>query len=69
MVNILIIEDNEHFATVLMNNINDKNENIKVCAIAKDGREALEILEIKENIDVILLDLKIPIYSRKRSTK
>ena len=69
MVNILIIEDNVHFATVLMNYINNKNENIKVCAIAKDGKEALEILKTRKNIDVILLDLKIPIYSRKRSIR
>lgn len=63
MVNVLIADDNIDYAIYLMNYINKKNEHIKVCNIAKDGKEALELLNNNNNIDVILLDYKMPIYN------
>lgn len=63
MINVLIADDNVDYAINLMNYINEKNENIRVCNIAKDGKEALEILNNKNCIDVILLDYKMPIYN------
>lgn len=63
MVNILIADDNINYAVNLMNCINRSNENIKVCNIAKNGKETLEILNKKNNIDVILLDYKMPFYN------
>lgn len=63
MVNVLIADDNVDYAINLMNYINEKNENIKVCNIAKNGKETLEILNLKDNIDVILLDYKMPFYN------
>ena len=62
MVNILIIEDNLHYAINLMNQLN-KKKNIKVLNVAKDGEEALNILTNKNDIDLILLDLCLPIYT------
>lgn len=62
MVNVLIADDNVDYAVNLMNYINERNENIKVCNIAKDGSEALKILNVKNDIDVILLDYKMPVY-------
>ena len=41
MVEILIVEDNINYAISLMNYINMENSNIKVCAVAKNGNEAL----------------------------
>lgn len=67
MVVILIVEDNINYAISLMNYINMENSNIKVCAVAKNGNEALEILEQNDKIDVILLDLKLPGVSRNRN--
>lgn len=67
MVEILIVDDNINYAISLMNYINMENNNIKVCAVAKNGDEALEILEQNSNIDVILLDLKLPGISRVRN--
>ena len=67
MVEILIVEDNINYAISLMNYINMENSNIKVCAVAKNGNEALEILEQNDKIDVILLDLKLPGVSRNRN--
>lgn len=69
MVNVLIADDNIIFATNLMNYINEKNENIRVCAITQNGQETIEMLNNKDNIDVILLDLKLPIISRRKSTR
>lgn len=60
MVNVLIADDNVSFATNLMNYLNEKNDNIRVCHIAKDGEETLEMLNSRLDIDVILLDLKMP---------
>ncbi len=63
MINILIVEDNIRYAVNLMNYINNYNKDIKVCNIAKNGKETLEILNNKNNIDVILLDYKMPFYN------
>ena len=63
MVNVLIADDNIHCATFLMNNINKRNSSIRVCHIAKDGRETINIVNNEKNIDVIILDLKMPIYN------
>lgn len=63
MINILIIENNAHYATTLLNYINRKTKNIRVIGIALNGQEALEMINLEQEIDFILLDLKIPIYS------
>ena len=62
MINILIADDNIFFAKKLMDYINTY-ENIKVTNIAIDGKETLDLLNNKEDIDVFLLDLKMPIYN------
>ena len=63
MVNVLIADDNVDYAINLMNYINKNNKNIRICMITKDGKETLDILCAENNIDVILLDLKMPIFS------
>ena len=59
MVNILIADDNLYYAKMLINA--DSKGNIKVTHISVDGKETLDILE-NNNIDIVLLDLKMPIY-------
>lgn len=66
MINVLIADDNVEYAVNLMNYVNKKNENIKVCNIAKDGKETLAILNLKNDIDVVLLDYKMPFYDGKQ---
>lgn len=62
MINILIADDNIYYAKTLMNIINNEMcNNIKVTHISVDGKETLDILE-NNQIDVVLLDLKMPIY-------
>lgn len=63
MINILIADDNINYAINLMNYINKNNKNIKVCNIAKNGKEVLNILNKKNDIDIILLDYKMPFYN------
>lgn len=66
MVNVLIADDNIDYAVNLMNCINAQNNNIKVCNIAKNGKETLDILNFRNDIDVILLDYKMPFYNGKQ---
>lgn len=63
MINILIADDNIYYAKTLMNIINSSINNVKVVNIAIDGRETIEQLNNNNNIDVALLDLKMPIIS------
>lgn len=69
MIKVLIADDNIEFAINLMNYINDNTDNINVCNIAKNGKETLEILNNRNDIDIILLDYKMPIYNRRSSSR
>ena len=63
MVNILIAEDNLYYAKTLMDCVNTINNNIRICNIVIDGKELLDILNSCKNIDIILLDMNMPIYN------
>ena len=63
MINILIADDNLYYAKSLMNYVNNINSNIRICNIAIDGKELLDILNSCTNIDIILLDMNMPIYN------
>ena len=64
MFNLLIVEDNLYYSKNLVNFILRNNFNIKLVGIATNGKEALKYLISKEyNIDIILLDLKLPYYT------
>ena len=60
MVNVLIVDDNLHYAMSLMNFINKENTNIRVSHISADGNDAINIINNDNNINVILLDLELP---------
>lgn len=63
MVNVLIVDDDIYYAKNLMNIINKKNDKVRVCNICINGKEALNILNTINDIDIILLDLQMPIYN------
>lgn len=63
MLNILIADDNIDDAINLMNYINENNTSVRVCNIARDGKQTIDILNNENNIDIILLDYQMPIYN------
>lgn len=63
MVNILIADDNIYYAKVLMDLINNSIKNIRVVNITIDGKETLDRLNNDNNIDIVILDLKMPLIS------
>lgn len=63
MVNVLIADDNIYYATQLINYINSSNEKIRVIGITDDGKNTLDMLNSNGNIEVCLLDLKMPIMN------
>ena len=59
MINMLIADDNIYFSKCLLNYILQHNQNIRLINIATNGNEVLSVIK-KQNIDLILLDLKMP---------
>lgn len=66
MVNVLIVDDDIYYATTLMNYLNKNNESVRVCGIITNGKDAIQVLNMSNNIDVVLLDYKLPIYDGKQ---
>ena len=57
-ITILVADDNEEFATTLVNHLSKEND-MEVIGVAKDGKEACDkVLEAKP--DVLLLDVIMP---------
>ena len=65
MVHVLVVEDN-HINQVITRKIIEKN-NFK-CSVVDNGYAALEILD-KENFDVILMDINMPLINGFETTK
>lgn len=59
MVNIIIVDKNINTGIHLMNYLNSKRENIRVCALLKDSEIAIKMLNEKENIDIVLVNNNI----------
>lgn len=57
MVNVLIASNNIYYAKALMDLLNSKNT--KVTNLAISGIEALGILKVKKNIDIIILESEL----------
>ncbi len=58
MVKIALVDDNQHFTTVLENFLREK-EDVEVVGVAADGWAGLEIIE-RSQPDVVLLDMIMP---------
>ena len=57
-ITVLISDDNNEFATTLANYL-EKDEDMQVVGMAKDGEEALSIISTLKP-DVVLLDVIMP---------
>lgn len=62
MLELLVVDDNMYFSKTLINNLVQNNPNLRLCMIATDGQEALDIIS-QRKLDIILLDLKLPVCS------
>lgn len=60
MLNISIADDNMNYVKSLVNFVIGKNSNIKISNIASNGLEVLNIIQKNPDIDLILLDLRMP---------
>lgn len=59
MLNILIIEKNLKYAVSIMNYLNKSNLNIRIYNITSNLTQAIDILNDKNDIDIVLLDINI----------
>lgn len=59
MYNILVVDDEKLMRTYLANNIPVFTDKYQVSGIAKDGREAMELLK-KQHYDVVITDIQMP---------
>lgn len=62
MYNLLIADDNLMYVKCLANNILSKDKYVRLVKIATDGDEVYQYIK-NEKIDLLLLDIKMPIYS------
>ncbi len=58
MLKIVLVDDNQHFTTVLESFLREK-EDVEVVGVAADGWSGLELIE-KHHPDVVLLDMIMP---------
>ena len=60
MINLLVADDNIHFATSITNTLLKQNKDLHLIRISTDGKDVLNSLKT-EKIDVLLLDLNMPL--------
>lgn len=64
MLNVLIVDDNFYYSKNLINIISTNNSKIRLCNFCTNGKEVIDLLKNNlSEIDIILLDLKIPKYN------
>ncbi len=60
MVNVVIADDH-HLVTETISFFLETNENINIAGTVGSGQELVQLLEVNKNIDLILLDIEMPI--------
>lgn len=64
MINILIANNDLDFSKKIINEISKNNLNVRICNIATDGQEALNILlKCEDIIDIVIMNLDLPTYN------
>lgn len=59
MLNIVIVHSNISFSIYLMNYLNNRKENVKVCAILKDSEQTISILNKNRDIDIVIVEFNL----------
>ncbi len=59
--NILLVDDQQHFLTILATELGDSSNNFRILT-AENGVRALEILESAQ-VDLVVTDLKMPMLN------
>lgn len=59
MFNVLIADDNINYAKVLINYLMKNNKDLRLIGISTNGQEVIEMIT-NYNIDIVILDLKMP---------
>ncbi len=67
MINLLIADDNYEFVKTVFNEATNI-KNINIFNISSNGQEALECI-LNRDVDIVLLDLQMPILNRDRNIK
>jgi DNA-binding NarL/FixJ family response regulator len=68
MINLLIADDHQLLIDGITTTLEDVR-GIRISAIAKNGREVLEILDENKDIDIILMDINMPEMDGLECTK
>jgi DNA-binding NarL/FixJ family response regulator len=68
MIKIIIAEDNIISQKVLIDKISDYTA-ITILGIAQNGKQTLELLEQNNNIDLILMDIDMPVMTGIQATE
>lgn len=68
VIRVLVIDDSPFFAKQLKKMI-EENPGMEVAAIAHNGKEALKVLDSGEKVDVITLDIEMPIMQGDTTLK
>lgn len=61
MINIAVAEDNDFLAKSLKEKLSFFSQEVKVLFRAKNGKELLSTLQIFPNVEVILMDIEMPV--------
>jgi two-component system chemotaxis response regulator CheB len=67
-IRVLVVDDSTFFARQLSKMI-ETDENIQVVGTAKNGREAVDFLNINPEVDVITLDIQMPVMQGDTTLK
>lgn len=59
MLNILIVEKDLNYAVSIMNYLNKSNLNVRIYNITSNFTQTIDILNAKNDIDIVLLDMNI----------
>lgn len=68
-IKLAIVEDNKNLALTLKEKIENFSSDIKIEYIAKNGLEMVNYLAKNDNIDVILMDIEMPVMDGITATK